>query len=304
MSVLLLKVPPQKFSLYFPPSPVYTNLLSAMATVKLTHASVTRRVQFADEHPSWADLAGRVQALFDIPIASVMLSYVDRDGDTMFISSNDELFDMFHTEPPQPSTKPVLHRFTVHDSRANRSPADDFEHVPGDDEDPDSSVSSEESDGEANILPNLGERGPSRSMGIGGMGIGFAPFEMMFGPAATAASVRSPSQGHISPVPTGSIAAAAAEAGQTRSQFGRTVYSTSARSSGPPTEVGDGYGGPSIHIQQPSNDSVDGEDPTTPAGTMHPMHPTPALYHDVAHFVHALSGAVNAHPEVSASMCL
>lgn len=275
-----------------------------MATVKLTHGTVTRRVQFPDEHPSWTDLAGRVEALFEIPAASVMLSYIDRDGDTMFISSNDELFDMFHTEPPQPSTKPVLHRFTIHDARANRSPGDDFEHVPPSehgDEDPESSVSSEESDGGAHYLPNLGERTPSRSMGIGGMGIGFAPFEMMFGPAATAASVRSPSQGHISPVPTGSIAAAAAEAGQTRSQFGRTVYSTTAHSSGPPTEVGDHYGAPSIHIQQPSNDSVNDEDHLTPSGTMHPMHPTPALYHDVANFVHALSGAVNAHPQVSAS---
>jgi hypothetical protein len=257
---------------------------------------------FDDEHPSWSDLSQRVQSIFEIPAASVALSYLDPDGDTMYINSNDELFDLFHTELPQ-HNKSSVHRFTVHDMRQNRNPADDFEHVPGttqrdDDGDTSSASSASSSEMEANAMPDLGERRPSRSMGIGGMGIGFAPFEMMFGPAASAANAKSPSQGHISPVPT-DLAAAAVEAGQTRSQFGRTVSSSSARSE---STVGEpNGGGPTIHIQQPSNDSVDGLDPVTPAATMHPLHPTPALYHDVATFVHALSGAVDAHPEVSNS---
>ncbi|QRV97487.1 Phox and Bem1p domain protein [Ceratobasidium sp. AG-Ba] len=271
-----------------------------MATIKLTWNGMTRRALFPDEHPSWTDLSHRVEAMFKIPASSVSLSYVDSDGDTMFISSNDELFDFFHTERSQTDGKPV-HRFTVFDQRQNRSPGDDFEHVPPsthpDEEEAESSSASSASSSDVEV-PNLGERRPSRGTGIGGMGIGFAPFEMMFGPAASAANVKSPSQGHISPVPTD---IAAAEAGQSRSQFARTVSASSARSE---STIGDHEGNPTIHIQQPSNDSMSEAeaDPITPAATMHPMHPTPALYHDAANFVNALSGAVDAHPEVSNSL--
>ncbi|KAG8745912.1 hypothetical protein FRC10_006716 [Ceratobasidium sp. 414] len=269
-----------------------------MATIKFTHAGMTRRAVFSDEHPSWTDLSQRVQAMFEIPASSVAISYVDPDGDTMYINSNDELFDFFHTEPSQPHNKPLVHRFTVNDMRQNRSP-DDFEHVPTGDHPGDESSSSSSqssSDVEASALPNLGDRRPSHSVGITGMGIGFAPFEMMFGPAASAANVRSPSQGRISPVPS-DIAPSLLEAGQTRSQAGRTAAS-SVRSE---SAYGDYEGNPTIHIQQPSNDAMSEADPVTPSATMHPLHPTPALYHDVANFVHALSGAVDAHPEVSHS---
>ncbi|KAG8682016.1 hypothetical protein FRC08_015239, partial [Ceratobasidium sp. 394] len=272
-----------------------------MASIKFIHAGMTRRAVFPDEHPSWTDLSQRVEAMFGIPAASVALSYVDPDGDTMYISTNDELFDFFHTEPSQPHNKPVVHRFTVNDMRQTqtRSP-DDFEHVPaeshpGDESSNSSSDSS--SDVEASALPNLGDRRPSHSMGIGGMGIGFAPFEMMFGPAASAANARSPSQGRISPVPS-DIAPSFLDGGQTRSQAGRTAGS-SVRSE---SAYGDHEGNPTIHIQQPSNDAMSEADPITPSATMHPLHPTPALYHDVANFVYALSGAVDAHPEVSNSL--
>ncbi|QRW12024.1 Phox and Bem1p domain protein [Ceratobasidium sp. AG-Ba] len=249
-----------------------------MATIKLTWNGMTRRALFPDEHPSWNDLSHRVEAMFKIPASSVSLSYVDSDGDTMFISSNDELFDFFHTERSQTDGKPV-HRFTVFDQRQNRSPGDDFEHVPPsthpDEEDAESSSASSASSSDVEV-PNLDD----------------------VWPAASAANVKSPSQGHISPVPTD---IAAAEAGQSRSQFARTVSASSARSE---STIGDHEGNPTIHIQQPSNDSMSEAeaDPITPAATMHPMHPTPALYHDAANFVNALSGAVDAHPEVSNSL--
>ncbi|KAG8688802.1 hypothetical protein FRC09_012723 [Ceratobasidium sp. 395] len=93
----------------------------------------------------------------------------------------------------------------------------------------------------------------------------------------------------------------AAEAGRAGSHYGRSVASTSVRSE---SVVGDADGNPSIHIQQATNDSMSEAeaDPVTPSATMHPLHPTPALYHDVSNFVHALSGAVAAHPEVSNSL--
>ncbi|KAG9128023.1 hypothetical protein FRC07_006137 [Ceratobasidium sp. 392] len=268
-----------------------------MATIKFTHNGMTRRAVFTDEHPSWPDLSQRVENMFKVPASSVALSYVDPDGDTMYISSNDELFDFFHTEPSQPHNKPPVHRFTVHDLREARRA--DSEYLPpsthpGDES---SSASSESSsDVETSALPNLGDRGPSRSMGIGGMGIGFAPFEMMFGPAASAANVKSPSQGRISPVPTDP--GFGTETGQARSHLGRSVASSVRTES----VIGDGEGNPSIHIQQPSSDAMSEAEPTTPTASMHALHPTPALYRDAANFVHALSGAVNAHPEVSNSL--
>ncbi|KAJ1301629.1 hypothetical protein OPQ81_008875 [Rhizoctonia solani] len=261
-----------------------------MATLKLTHNGITRKVQFPDEHPSWTDVSNRIEQLYHIPAKNVALSYVDPDGDTMYISTNDELFDMFHTVTPNTP----IYRFTVHDMRnaQNKSP-DDFEHVGADD---DSSSSSSVSSGgkTPQIPPNFAESKSTRSgFGSSGMGFGFAPFEMMFGQAATAASVKSPSQGHISPVPSGSeLGAAAAEAGQSRSQYGRSVASS---------VVGreDFEGNPAIHIQGPSTDN---ESVTTDQehGDPEPLHhPTPALYQDVASFLHALSDAVASHPAVS-----
>ncbi|CUA69634.1 hypothetical protein RSOLAG22IIIB_04010 [Rhizoctonia solani] len=266
-----------------------------MSAMKLTYNGVTRRVQFPDEHPSWTDVSTRVEQLYRIPAKDVALSYLDPDGDTMYISSNDELFDMFHTVPAQPQS---VHRFTIHDMRnaQNKSP-DDFEHVHNDDDGDSSSSSSVSSGGKTpQIPPNFAESKSTRSgFGSSGVGFGFAPFEMMFGQAATAASVKSPSQGHISPIPSGSeLGAMAAEAGQSRSQYGRSVASSA---------IGreDYEGNPSIHIQGPSTDN---ESVTTEQETEHPEpeplhHPTPALYQDVASFLHSLSDAVASHPAVS-----
>ncbi|EUC63981.1 PB1 domain protein [Rhizoctonia solani AG-3 Rhs1AP] len=262
-----------------------------MATLKLTHNGMTRRVQFPDEHPSWTDVSNKIEQLYHIPAKDVALSYVDPDGDIMYVTTNDELFDMFHTVS---SASPV-HRFTVHDMRdaLNKSSGgDDFEHVHNDD-DSSSSSSSVSSGGKTpQIPPNLGESKSNRSgFGSSGMGFGFAPFEMMFGQAATAASVKSPSQGHISPIPSGSELGAA-EAGQSRSQYNRSVASSA---------IGreDYEGNPAIHIQGPSTDN---ESVTTDQehGEPEPLHhPTPALYQDVASFLHALSDAVESHPAVS-----
>ncbi|CAE6434552.1 unnamed protein product [Rhizoctonia solani] len=267
-----------------------------MATLKLTHNGMTRRIQFPDEHPSWTDVSLRVEQLYHIPAKEVALSYVDPDGDTMYISTNDELFDMFHTVTSSNS----VHRFTVHDMRANQNKSpDDFEHVAAAADDDSSSSSSSVSSGgkTPQIPPNFAESKSTRS-GFGssaGMGFGFAPFEMMFGQAATAASVKSPSQGHISPIPSGSeLGAMAAEAGQPRSQYGRSVASSV-------TGHGD-YGHPAIHIQGPStdNESVTTEQEHAEPEPLH--HPTPALYQDVASFLHALSDAVASHPAVSTNL--
>lgn len=270
--------------------------MTATTSVKLTHNGMTRRLAFPDEHPPWVDITQRAEALFKIPAADVGLSYVDPDGDTMYLTSNDELFDMYHTEPSQPRTGARNYRFTVHDMRHLPGKSVKSEAGDGDDSDSDSSSSSSVSGKESSAMPNITARSTPRAMGssLGGMGFGFAPFEMMFGPAATAASVKSPSQGHLSPVPTGSeLGAAAIEAGQTRSQFGRSVVSSVASS------VYNGHA-PEIHIQQPSTDA--GSVTTEHPEPLHTTHPTPALYHDVAHFVHALAGAVGTHPEVSTSM--
>ncbi|KAH7334367.1 hypothetical protein B0J17DRAFT_673073 [Rhizoctonia solani] len=262
-----------------------------MATLKLTHNGMTRRTQFPDEHPSWTDVSGRIEQLYQIPSKNVALSYVDPDGDTMYIATNDELFDMFHTD----SSNPSVYRFTVHDMRTQNKSQDDFEHVGGDD-DSSSSSSSVSSGGKTpQIPPNFGESKSTNRSGFGSSGMGgfgFAPFEMMFGQAATAASVKSPSQGHISPIPSGSeLGAMAAEAGLPRSQYGRSVASSV-------TGHGD-YGNPAIHIQGPStdNESVTTEQEHAEPEPLH--HPTPALYQDVASFLHALSDAVASHPAVS-----
>ncbi|CAE7219441.1 unnamed protein product [Rhizoctonia solani] len=248
-----------------------------MAALKLTHNNVTRRVQFPDDHPSWTDVSVKVEQLYRIPAKDVALSYVDPDGDTI---------------------NPV-YRFTVHDMRQNRSP-DDFEHVRGDDDDDSSSSSSVSSGGKTpQIPPNFGESKSARSgfnssgMGSSGMGFGFAPFEMMFGQAASAASVKSPSQGHISPIPSGSeLGAVAAEAGQSRSQYGRSVASS--------VTGRDDYGNPSIHIQGPSTDNESVMTEQHEHAEPEPLHhPTPALYQDVASFLHALSDAVATNPAVS-----
>ncbi|CAE6416884.1 unnamed protein product [Rhizoctonia solani] len=259
-----------------------------MATLKLTYNGMTRKTQFPDEHPSWTDVSNRVEQMYHIPAKDTALSYVDPDGDTMYISSNDELFDMFHTV----TANAPVHRFTVHDLRnaPNKSP-DDFEHVARDDDDSSSSSSVSSGGKTPQIPPNFGESKSTRS-GFGSssnMGFGFAPFEMMFGHAA-AASVKSPSQGHISPLPSGSeLGAAAAEAGQSRSQYGRSVASS----------VADYEGNPAIHIQGPStdNESVTTEQIHAEPEPLH--HPTPALYQDVASFLHSLSDAVASHPAVS-----
>ncbi|CAE6351051.1 unnamed protein product [Rhizoctonia solani] len=265
-----------------------------MAAMKLTFNGMTRRVQFSDEHPSWTDVSARIEQLYSIPAKDVALSYVDPDGDTMYISTNDELFDMFHTVTAHSSA----HRFTVHDMRSaqNRSP-DDFEHVRGDDDSSSSSSSSVSSGGKTpQIPPNFGESKATRSSGFGssGAGFGFAPFEMMFGQAATAASVKSPSQGHISPMPSGSeLGAAAAEAGQSRSQYGRSVASSASGRE-------DYEGNPAIHIQGPSTDNESVFTAEHEAAEPEPLHhPTPALYQDVASFLHSLSDAVASHPAVS-----
>ncbi|KAF8756054.1 PB1 domain [Rhizoctonia solani] len=259
-----------------------------MAAMKLTFNGITRRVQFPDEHPAWTDVSVRVEQLFAIPASDVALSYVDPDGDTMYISSNDELFDMFHTVTAQQAA----HRFTVHDMRNTQN-----------------NSSSASSGGKTpQIPPNFGESKSTRSGGFGSSGMGgfgFAPFEMMFGQAATAASVKSPSQGHISPIPSSSdLGAAAAEAGQSRSQYGRSVASTAIGRSAASSVSGreDYEGNPAIHIQGPStdNESVGTAEHMHEVAEPEPLHhPTPALYQDVATLLHSLSDAIVTHPAVS-----
>ncbi|KAF8973502.1 hypothetical protein BDZ97DRAFT_1775486 [Flammula alnicola] len=54
----------------------------------------TRRVTF-QELPTWNELASKLEALYDIPVDKVGVSYVDSDNDEITASSNEELQDFY-----------------------------------------------------------------------------------------------------------------------------------------------------------------------------------------------------------------
>jgi hypothetical protein len=57
---------------------------------------LTRRVSFPTR-PSWNELAARIQALYNIPLSRLGVSYVDSDGDEVTLSSEEELRDFYDT---------------------------------------------------------------------------------------------------------------------------------------------------------------------------------------------------------------
>ncbi|KAH9065805.1 hypothetical protein EDB87DRAFT_1532315, partial [Lactarius vividus] len=57
---------------------------------------LTRRISFPTR-PSWNELAARIQALYNIPLDRLGVSYVDPDGDEVTLSSEEELRDFYDT---------------------------------------------------------------------------------------------------------------------------------------------------------------------------------------------------------------
>ncbi|KAI9460522.1 hypothetical protein BJY52DRAFT_1262197 [Lactarius psammicola] len=57
---------------------------------------LTRRISFPTR-PSWHELAARIQALYNIPLGRLGVSYVDSDGDEVTLSSEEELRDFYDT---------------------------------------------------------------------------------------------------------------------------------------------------------------------------------------------------------------
>ncbi|KAI9444865.1 hypothetical protein H4582DRAFT_1911757 [Lactarius indigo] len=57
---------------------------------------LTRRISFSTR-PSWNELAARIQALYNIPLGRLGVSYVDSDGDEVTLSSEEELRDFYDT---------------------------------------------------------------------------------------------------------------------------------------------------------------------------------------------------------------
>ena len=57
---------------------------------------LVRRVTF-QERPSWETLAAKIESLFNIPLSSVGVSYMDEDGDEVTLSSEEELQDFYQS---------------------------------------------------------------------------------------------------------------------------------------------------------------------------------------------------------------
>ena len=67
----------------------------APTTFKLTkHDGLTRRITFSDQ-PTWLTLGTKIESLYQIPLASIGVSYVDNDGDEVTLSSEEELKDFY-----------------------------------------------------------------------------------------------------------------------------------------------------------------------------------------------------------------
>ncbi|KAI1789811.1 hypothetical protein LXA43DRAFT_892163 [Ganoderma leucocontextum] len=81
---------------------------------------LVRRVTFP-ETPSWETLAGKIQVLYDIPLPSIGVSYVDNDGDEVTLSSEDELQDFYHSLLPGKDGALILVRLNVRDLDSLRS---------------------------------------------------------------------------------------------------------------------------------------------------------------------------------------
>ena len=75
---------------------------------------LVRRVTFP-ERPSWETLAVKIQSLYDIPLPSIGVSYVDNDGDEVTLSSEDELQDFYQSLVSEKDSALFLVRLNVRD---------------------------------------------------------------------------------------------------------------------------------------------------------------------------------------------
>ncbi|KAI0375199.1 hypothetical protein BV20DRAFT_1009367 [Pilatotrama ljubarskyi] len=83
---------------------------------------LVRRVTFQDR-PSWNELAAKIESLYNIPVQSIGVSYVDTDGDEVTLSSEEELQDFYQSAAMQRKDREplILVKFTVRDLDALRS---------------------------------------------------------------------------------------------------------------------------------------------------------------------------------------
>ena len=92
-----------------------------------------RRLAFPSK-PSWQVLSSRIGELYDIPVDKIAVSYVDKDGDEVTLSSEEELQDFYDIEGSSESRAPI--RFTIQDLRSLRDSGHDgsqsFQHSPRD----------------------------------------------------------------------------------------------------------------------------------------------------------------------------
>jgi hypothetical protein len=90
--------------------------IMAPTTFKLTkHEGLTRRITFSDQ-PTWLTLGTKIESLYDIPLASIGVSYVDNDGDEVTLSSEEELLDFYNASYQPAQTI----KFIVQDLRSLR----------------------------------------------------------------------------------------------------------------------------------------------------------------------------------------
>ncbi|EJF66875.1 hypothetical protein DICSQDRAFT_47572 [Dichomitus squalens LYAD-421 SS1] len=75
---------------------------------------LVRRVTF-QERPSWEALAAKIESLYNIPLPSVGVSYVDDDGDEVTLSSEEELQDFYQGVLQQRDGTLMLVKLNVHD---------------------------------------------------------------------------------------------------------------------------------------------------------------------------------------------
>ncbi|KAI0673332.1 hypothetical protein C8Q78DRAFT_1076353 [Trametes maxima] len=80
---------------------------------------LVRRVTFQDK-PSWNELAVKINSLYNIPVQSIGVSYVDTDGDEVTLSSEEELQD-FYQSSAMPRGNFTLVKLSVRDLDALRN---------------------------------------------------------------------------------------------------------------------------------------------------------------------------------------
>ena len=63
----------------------------ALAQFKLKKADALTKLAAFDKQPSWRDLATEITLLFDIPPDDIIVSYIDKDKETITLHNKEEL---------------------------------------------------------------------------------------------------------------------------------------------------------------------------------------------------------------------